>query len=162
MGIGSPSLYPAFGSKENLFREAVALYDRCEGAVTERALHNEPTARDAIAAMLLGNAASYADPTKPPGCMVVLAATNCTAENAPLASFLAEARRVTQEQVRHRIEHGITEGDVPPNVDAGALAAFFCTVLWGLSIRARDGAFRDDLTATAKQALAAWDRLTLY
>lgn len=30
MGINPPSLYSAFGSKEELFREAVALYDTLE------------------------------------------------------------------------------------------------------------------------------------
>ena len=32
MGINSPSIYAAFGSKEDLFREALALYGRSEGA----------------------------------------------------------------------------------------------------------------------------------
>ncbi len=36
MGIGSPSLYAAFGSKEALFREAVDLYNLTEGAVPGR------------------------------------------------------------------------------------------------------------------------------
>ncbi len=52
MGIGSPSLYAAFGSTEQLFREAVAHHDETEGAAAARALREEPTARAAIAAVL--------------------------------------------------------------------------------------------------------------
>lgn len=45
MGINSASLYNAFGSKEELFREAVALYGATAGSATGRALREEPTAR---------------------------------------------------------------------------------------------------------------------
>ena len=45
MGINSPSLYAAFGCKEALFREAVALYNATEGAVTDRALEAAPRSR---------------------------------------------------------------------------------------------------------------------
>lgn len=160
MGIASPSLYAAFGSKERLFREAVALYEAMEGVATERALRDEPTARAAVAAMLLDNARMYGDATRPAGCMVVLAATNCTADNAPVAEFLAHARRSTELRVRQRIERGMIEGDVPAGIDAPALAAFCCTVLWGLSIEARDGAPAARLGAIADQAMRAWDGLT--
>ena len=39
-----------------------------------------------------------------------------------------------------RLERGVAEGDVPAGADSGAIAAFFTTVLEGLSIQARDGA----------------------
>lgn len=45
MGINSASLYNTFGSKEQLFREAVSLYDRTAGSATNRALREAPTAR---------------------------------------------------------------------------------------------------------------------
>ena len=38
MGIGATRLYEAFGGKEALFRQAVALYDRTEGAAADEAL----------------------------------------------------------------------------------------------------------------------------
>jgi AcrR family transcriptional regulator len=49
MGINAPSLYAAFGSKEDLFREAVELYEATEGAQALGAL-DAPTARAAAAA----------------------------------------------------------------------------------------------------------------
>src|SRR6478609_10252610 len=51
MGIYSPSLYAAFGGKEDLFREALGLYGSAEGAIARRALEENAGGREAIAAM---------------------------------------------------------------------------------------------------------------
>src|SRR5919112_1807947 len=59
MGINRPSLYAAFGCKEALFREAVALYDAEEGAEADRALRECRTAREAIEAVLRDKARTY-------------------------------------------------------------------------------------------------------
>ena len=72
MGINSPSLYAAFGSKEGLFREAVALYGVTEGTEIWTALPQAPTAREAIERFLRASAVSFTRPDRPAGCLVVL------------------------------------------------------------------------------------------
>lgn len=157
LGLSPPSVYAAFGSKEQLFREAVERYDADEGAVTARALEEQPTARAAIEAMLRLNVAAYADPTTPRGCMVVLAATNTTRANDEVAAFLADRRRADRGAVLARVHRGIAEGDVPAHADAEALAAFASTVLEGLSIAARDGSTAAQMDAVVDVSLRAWD-----
>src|SRR5258707_15468488 len=76
MGIGSPSLYAAFGSKEELFREAVKLYSATEGSDTWRSLQTAPTAREGIEGVLMYTARAFTRPDKPPGCLVGLSALN--------------------------------------------------------------------------------------
>jgi AcrR family transcriptional regulator len=159
MGINAPSLYAAFGCKEALFREAVALYNATEGAVTDRALEAAPTARRAIEDMLRLNAAAYVSPRRPPGCMVTLAATIGTPESAAVRQFLAQCRQEAQEAIERRLARGVAEGDLPKRADVAALAAFYYTVLQGLSIQARDGASRETLAGIVDCAMAAWDRL---
>ncbi|GAA3387422.1 TetR/AcrR family transcriptional regulator [Cryptosporangium minutisporangium] len=161
MGINSPSLYAAFGSKEQLFREAVTYYDEVESAAAAEALHAGPTARDAIAEVFRINVEAYTDPDKPRGCMIVLAATAEADYSEGLRSHVAELRRSTERGFRERIERGINDGDVPAGTDAAALAAFYHTVLQGMSLEARDGASRAALAAVAESALAAWDVLTV-
>ena len=160
MGINRPSLYAAFGCKEALFLEAVALYETEEGIATTRALQDEPTARAAIEAMLRRNADAYAAPETPAGCMVVLGAMLGTPECQAVREHLAAHRRQAQEDVRRRLEQGVAEGDLPAGTDTAALAAFYTTVLQGLSIQARDGASRQALSAIVDCAMAAWDQLT--
>lgn len=157
MGINPPSLYSAFGSKEKLFREAVALYDTLEGSATERALREEPTARTAVEAMLRENAELYADPDKPSGCMVVLGATTWTPHNAAVREYLTGLRHKTFELIRARLERGVAKGEVPAGADVEGLAAYYNTVLEGLSIQARDGASLESMHAIVDHAMAAWE-----
>jgi AcrR family transcriptional regulator len=155
MGINAPSLYAAFGSKERLFREAVAHYDSHDGSISERALREQPTARAAIEAMLRENADLYADPATPTGCMVVLGATTWTPHNEDVRSYLAGLRRKIFELIRERLEHAVEAGELATGTDVSALADFYNTVLEGLSIQARDGASREAMHAIVDCAMAA-------
>jgi AcrR family transcriptional regulator len=157
MGIAAPSLYAAFGSKEALFREAIAAY--CEDTPTELALAREPTARAAVAAMLHDNADDYVDPATPRGCMLVLGAPVGTPAHSGVRELLAGARREAVVRLRERLDRGIAEGDLPVGADTAVLADFYSTVLDGMSIKARDGATRAELYAIADGALSAWDGL---
>jgi AcrR family transcriptional regulator len=160
MGINPPSLYAAFESKEGLFREAIALYAATDGAVTDRALREEPTARDAIEAMLRGNARLDSQPGRSGGCMFVLAATNYSARNGEIRDYLAEERRKTVAAIERRLERGVAEGEIPPAADVQAVAAFYGGVLHGISIEARDGVPRSRLDSIVDSAMAAWGVLT--
>ncbi|MCO1575678.1 TetR/AcrR family transcriptional regulator [Crossiella sp. SN42] len=159
MGINASSLYAAFGTKEELFREAVAHYDETEGEAAARALREEPTARAAFEQVLRVNVRAYTDPAKPAGCMIVLAATTYTPKNQSVRDFLAGLRRETQEALRQRLIRGIADGDVRAGADVDALAAFYNTLWQGLSIQARSGATRAELAAVVDAAMASWDAL---
>lgn len=155
MGINSPSLYAAFGNKEDLFREAVAFYNDTEGAAAAGALRDLPTAEAAIAAVLRHNVGAFTEPDRPRGCMIVLAMT--TAERGHgLHEHLAGWRIATENDFCERVRRGIREGDVPAHADATTVAAFYNTVNHGMAIQARDGADRTKLSAIAEAAIAAW------
>ncbi|MFJ8744361.1 TetR/AcrR family transcriptional regulator [Embleya sp. NPDC127516] len=157
MGIGSPSLYAAFGSKEELFRESLRLYGDTEGRTVTRALVEEPTARAAVAAMLAANARAYTEEAKPRGCMIVLCATNCSEANAPVREHVAGVRKEGIDDLTRRLCQGVRDGDVPSGVDAATVASFYSAVIQGMSVQARDGASRADLERLAACAMAAWD-----
>ncbi len=160
MNIKSPSLYAAFGCKEELFREAVAYYNETLGATAATELRDQPTAREAIAAVLRHHAVVFCDPDTPRGCMIVLAATSCTDQTRSVHEHLASWRVATEDDFRARVERGIAEGDVPTDADAAMIAAFYNTVNHGMAIQARDGANQTKLSAIAEAAIAAWDGLT--
>lgn len=159
MGINSPSLYACFGSKEELFREAVTLYGETDGSLTTRALCETPTARGAVEAMLRDNAEAFIRPGRPTGCMVVLAAPTGSAQSDTVCEFLVERRRQARALLETRLLRGIRDGELPETADIGALTDFYSTVLHGLSIQARDGAGPATMRAVVDSAMMAWDAL---
>jgi AcrR family transcriptional regulator len=158
-GITAPSFYAAFGSKEELFREAVEFYSRTLGAPMMKALAEEPTARASVEALLQAAVESFCKPGKPRGCMLVLGAMNGTPANKSVQDYLRGLRVRRQEVIRRRLRRGVAEGDLPSGLDAGALASFFTTVVDGLAIQARDGASRKALKFAVRCAMAAWDKV---
>ncbi|MGF1626981.1 MAG: TetR family transcriptional regulator C-terminal domain-containing protein, partial [Alphaproteobacteria bacterium] len=112
-----------------------------------------------VESMLRGNARAYVDPAKPPGCMIVLSGLLGTAENQAVRRFLADMRKSGEDSLRRRLERAVVEGDLAPDADTGRMAAYFTTLLHGLSIQARDGASQADLDAIVDCAMTAWDIL---
>ncbi|HEY9412611.1 MAG TPA: TetR/AcrR family transcriptional regulator [Jiangellaceae bacterium] len=159
MGITKPSLYAAFDCKEALFRESIELYESLDGPHTTRNLDTGATAREAVEAMLRGNAEAYVDPATPPGCMIVLSGLLGTSANDDVRAFLEGKRLEHEARLRARLDRGVSEGDLAPDADTASLAAFYTTVLNGLSIQARDGASRATMHAVIDHAMAAWTSL---
>jgi len=154
MGITQASLYAAFRNKEQLFREAVDLYRRTAGTTTIRALEDNPTARESIEAMLRDAAEAFSTTGRPAGCLVVLGTMNCSPESKPVQDHLLAFRLKTPKAIAERIRRGQREGDVSKHTDADALAAYYATVLHGLSIQARDGAPRATLHSVVDCAMS--------
>ncbi|MBA5735254.1 TetR/AcrR family transcriptional regulator, partial [Escherichia coli] len=72
MGIASPSLYAAFGSKEALFRQALDHYGATEGREIWDGVERASSAHDAIQNYLMNTARVFTRRSKPAGCLVVL------------------------------------------------------------------------------------------
>lgn len=156
MGITPPSLYTAFGDKERLFLEAIERYALGPGSAGPRALKEEPTARSAIERWLQEAADELTRPCHPKGCMVVMAATNCSVAAEHVQTALAKRRAAAIEAIHGRIQNGIDSGELPADTDAQALANFYSTVYQGMSMQAKDGATRASLMATVDAAMRAW------
>jgi len=59
MGINPPSLYAAFGSKEELYREAIAHYTATESDEIVAPLRQAPTARAAVEGYLMASTKTF-------------------------------------------------------------------------------------------------------
>lgn len=158
MGINKPSLYAAFGGKEALFREAIALYEREEDA-TARALREQLTARAAVESMLRDNADAYCRTETPRGCLIVLSAASCAPEHETVRKQLASSQRMVFDALRRRLKRAATDGELQADTDISSLAAYCETVLQGLSFQAHAGATRARLHRIVDYAMAAWDAM---
>jgi AcrR family transcriptional regulator len=156
-GITAPSFYAAFGSKEELFREAVELYSSTLGAPMMKALAEERTARGSVERLLYAAVEAFCKPGKPRGCMLVLSAMNSMPENKSVQEYVRNLRARRQNAIQQRLQRGINEGELPPGLDVYALAAYCTTVIDGLAIQARDGVARKALKFAVHCAMTAWD-----
>lgn len=160
MAIGSPSLYAAFGSKEELFHEAVELYSRTEGPELWDVVEGASTAREGIGGFLMATARAFTQAGKPRGCLVTLSALNTTPASASVCQAMRERRAGGQCGLEARLKRAVAEGELPAGLDTAAVATFYATVQQGMSIQARDGASREALEKVAQAAMAAWEPLT--
>lgn len=154
MGIGAPSLYAAFGSKEALYRAALEHYRETYDEVGWGGFRTAATAREAVAALLMDSAASLTGSLRdmPRGCMVTLASVG-EDDHAQLGDMVRAARLGSLTRLKARLDQGVADGEFPPETDVHALARFIQTVQSGMSILARDGATREELEAVAKLAI---------
>ena len=153
LGIASARIYKAFGSKEQLFREAIAHYENEEGSFADRALTTEGDVRQAIKTLLSDAITLYSQPGKPHGCMVVSTAASVSAENDGIKSRLAEHRLQRTQQIIDRLRLAVQNGELPETTDPDSLGDF-CRLLHGLSVQARDGVPSSRLLASAEQAMS--------
>lgn len=158
-GISPPSFYNAFGSKEALFKEAADLYVARVGDPQLRVLNEAPSAREGIAAHLKLAAEQLSQPGKPHGCLLVLGATKCSPANKGAEQYLHAVRLKAPAVIRDRLARAVSEGELSPDLDIDAVAAFYATVIHGLGVRAGDGASRAHLLAAVRGAMAAWTEL---
>lgn len=153
LGIASARIYAAFGSKEALFREAVALYDAGDGGFAHRALDEQADVHAAIERMLRDAVMLYTKRDFPHGCMVVSAATNCSAQNDGIQAWLSALRRERAASIVDRLARGVKAGQLKRDTDVRALGDFYAVQLHGISVQARDGVSRDHLMAAVRLAM---------
>lgn len=155
MGVNPPSLYAAFGDKEDLFLATVQHYaDSHAGQVCPE----HKTAREAVEAYLRFKAEMLAGAGHPRGCMLMVAFFTAANASPKLHRFLTQKRMDAREHLKERIKQGIREGDVPAGTDAEELADFYLAVIAGVSQQARDGASLRSMIATVERAMAAFPR----
>jgi AcrR family transcriptional regulator len=158
-GLTPPSFYNAFGSKEQLFKEATDLYVSMLGEPTLRALEQGQTARESLESMLRLTAEFLSQPGKPHGCMLIFGAMNCAPANKGAQEYLQAIRHQAPKVIKQRLDRSVAKGELPAALDTHAVAAFYATVVHGLGVRAGDGASRKELMAAVEGAMAGWETL---
>jgi AcrR family transcriptional regulator len=158
MGINSPSLYAAFGSKEALFAEAIRYYVNTIGSDAWASFRSAPTVREAVETYLSITAAALSGSTcnTPRGCMVTLSSV-ATEGYEELGELVRAERASFLNSLKARLEDAVEAGELRASTDVHTLSRFVQAVLSGMSVLARDGATREELEAVVKTAMLGWD-----
>ncbi|MCB8823399.1 TetR/AcrR family transcriptional regulator [Microvirga rosea] len=159
IGITAPSLYAAFGSKEDLYAEALGHFQTATRSRIWDCVEEKPTAREAFEGFLLASADALPAQGTPGGCMITLSAV-AGEGSARLGEMVCQARALGLSALEARLDRAVAEGELPPEIEKTAIARFYLSVQQGMSIQARDGATAEDLRLIARSAMAGWDGLT--
>ncbi|KQY21687.1 MULTISPECIES: TetR/AcrR family transcriptional regulator [Rhizobium/Agrobacterium group] len=156
MGINPPTLYSNFGSKEELYRQAldfsIARESGCQGEILASAL----PAYEALSRYLYNIADGDTQPGKPAGCMVSTAVLQHAEENASVARMTAALREASMQVLKARFDRAVIEDELPVGTDTDTLARFYGAIIQGMSAQACDGACNALLKRLIDLALTAW------
>lgn len=156
MGISAPSLYNAFGSKQQLFEEVVTTYaDRYTGFV-EAAFDEEPDARGATLRLLTGAAHQYTQPGCPAGCLIMNNAAGPASASPEVDSGLRSIRRAISRRLLTVLSTDQEAGRLPAALDVHGFGMHILAIWNGMSMQARDGARRNELEAGIAAFMSTW------
>jgi AcrR family transcriptional regulator len=155
MGIAKPSLYAAFGNKEELFKKALDLYEREKMAYMAEAL-KEPTSRQMAERLLMGALAMQTSSCDPKGCLGVISSVACGQEASPIRDCVIERQKSSRNLLIARLEDYQKDGDLPADIEPEALARYMTAVLQGLSVQAGAGASVQELKSLVDMAMRTW------
>jgi len=157
MGINKPSLYSAYGNKEQLFLKAIELYENRPCSFFLPALE-KPTAYEVAEFMLFGAANNLADDSHPQGCVIIQGALSCSDSAETIKEALINKRLDGEAKLTARFKYAQEQGDLPASADPSALARYLGTVVQGMTIQATNGSNAEQLREVAHLALLAFPK----
>lgn len=155
MGINRPSLYAAFGSKRELFLQAIDRYAATRGNRAFSAFRLEPDNRRAVERFLAESIECATEDGKPRGCLINTVATEAAETDAELRAKLSQMFSRTDAAIAERLA---TQPNGEPSGihDPEALARMAHSVTHSIMTRARAGASRRELAEVADSFMAVF------
>ena len=128
MGVTKPSLYAAFGDKEQLFLKAFDRYSQVYGGRVRQAVAAQTDVYEAVKAYLNTIADILSDVDNPAGCMWVNSTIECHHLGEIIERKIIEHKARSEAVLYDRLRQAQIEGQIPIEEDIQALARFFSSV----------------------------------
>jgi AcrR family transcriptional regulator len=152
MGMNRPSIYAAFGNKEELFNKALNKYHE-KSMVFLRERLDQPDMKEAISGFFCGIATSFSSKETPKGCFTVMSALVGSDKCQSIRDAARSRRDDILNALHDRLKKGLRDGHLPKGTDTKCLARFFVTVLQGMSVQSASGACKEDMYKIALKSL---------
>lgn len=155
-GMNRPSLYAAFGDKHALYIKALEQYWETAAASMHEALtDSDLTLSQALTQFYEGQLAIYfSGDGQPRGCFAIGTATTEAVEDPEIREVLSDRLSRLDAELEARLRVAIDKGELKEDVDPAALAVLASSLLHSISIRARAGKSRAELTELARHAVS--------
>ena len=134
-GLNRSSLYNTFGSKQELYLQALDHYCQQDGAMLDHLLEQSGSARSAIRQLL-----EQARPDAgegPQGCFVANAAVERAHRDQDARNRACEALSRMCDGFQALVEHGQAQGEIPTDRDPKATARLLTNTYFGLQTTAK-------------------------
>lgn len=153
LGITSPSIYCAFGSKADLFIQALREYRRSYwDPLFNKYLEEEDIYR-ATLELFDGAARILLSPAAPCGCITVSSLICIPEKELKVREAIAELRAHTASVFRSRLLEAITAGQLPPDCDVPAISGALKNFFEGLAVQAMGNICQAELIQIARLAV---------
>ena len=154
-GLAAPSLYAAFGNKQQLFQKSVEHYRELTKPIHYNA-RKQPRSWLVAKHLLEGLVEFFTTVGNPKGCLVVLGAVSSGTSSDAISNYLVGIRSKMVVDYAVRFERSIKEGDLPADTDPYALANYLITLDCGLALQSKVGYTKADLLKVVSLALENW------
>jgi AcrR family transcriptional regulator len=155
MGINRPSLYAAFGNKEQLYCKA---FDRYSKSRSERLSEFSvaPTARESVELLLRETVENVTDPKNPGGgCFGAQGTMTCFNMSRQVREHIGEVHVAFERLLKERFNRAIEAGELPRG-SAADLARLCSVMVQGLALQAKAGSSRKELHRVVDLYLDTW------
>lgn len=158
LGINKPSLYAAFGNKEQLFNAAMNHYMEHYGAPIRHRLTSPADAplNERLTSYLFGIIDLVADRESPKGCLFVKSSCESGGAAIPeeITASLQEMGVANEKFLVDLLKTEQQRGQLPHDVRPKNLAAYLISVIYGISVMARRGKTKSELKAVVATAVS--------
>lgn len=142
MGINKPSLYSAFGNKEELYKSTLKRYVEKQGAIHTKYLFSaDKCLRERLQDYLTSIAQMVTDPKLPGGCYVCLSTSEvggtCIPEEA--MQTIIKINKTTKSSLAAFFKSEIAAGNVINKRSPAVMANYILSLQFGLAVMARNG-----------------------
>ncbi|RUM26301.1 TetR/AcrR family transcriptional regulator [Rhizobium vallis] len=152
--LNRPSLYGAFGDKEDLYLDTLEGYRQDGMDVLTEALDPSLPLRDNIARVYAGALEIYLHgDTAARGCFLIGTATAEAVQHERVREVLGRSLNDFDGEIEKRMRLAVERGELPEGADPQTFARLASAVMHSLAVRARAGDSREVLEAIARSGV---------
>lgn len=154
LGIGRASIYATFGSKHDLYLQALRRYTQTRDPNPIELLSQPGPALPAVRRLVELYVDESTGEQRERGCMIVNAAAELVPADEPVARFVEASWSSLEAALTSALFRARGQGELAEGADPGALARFLVVFLQGVRVVGKGSTDPDRLRHAAAQALA--------